>query len=99
MECFHLHVHICVTRMGNKKSIWSGLRVYSVALWKEEVNGLMNFRQGAMDKTGRCRTYAESIKLPGHHYIYVELAKPMFPVCFLICKIASAVFTTIVPGC
>ena len=57
-----------------------------------EVSGLMDFRQGAaIDKTGRWCTYAESTKYPGHHYIYVELAKQ-------ICKITSAVYAVIVPG-
>ena len=34
-----------------------------------EVSGLMDFRQGAMDKTIRCRKYAESMKCPGHNDI------------------------------
>lgn len=50
---------------------------------KPKIGGLMDPRQGVIDKRGRCMTCAGNLtECPGH-FAHLELAKPVFHIGFL----------------
>ena len=50
---------------------------------RPKLGGLMDPRQGVIDRTGRCQTCACDAKMCPGHFGHIELAKPVFHVPFL----------------
>lgn len=50
---------------------------------KPKLGGLMDPRQGVIDKRGRCNTCAGTLSDCPGHFAHLELAKPVFYIGFL----------------
>ena len=50
---------------------------------KPKIGGLMDPRQGVIERTGRCQTCAGNMTNCPGHFGHIELAKPVFHVGFL----------------
>lgn len=50
---------------------------------KPKIGGLMDPRQGVIDKRGRCNTCAGTLADCPGHFAHLELAKPVFYIGFL----------------
>ena len=56
---------------------------YTMEGGKPKIGGLMDPRQGVIERTGRCRTCSGSMTTCPGHFGHIELAKPVFNVGFL----------------
>ena len=56
---------------------------YTMEGGKPKIGGLMDPRQGVIERTGRCQTCAGNMTNCPGHFGHIELAKPVFHVGFL----------------
>ena len=56
---------------------------YTVEGGRPKIGGLMDPRQGVIDRTSKCRTCVGNMSTCPGHFGHIELAKPVFHVCYL----------------
>lgn len=61
---------------------------------KPKIGGLMDPRQGVIDKRNRCNTCAGTLADCPGHFAHLELAKPVFNIGFLTKTLKVSVFLT-----